>query len=123
MHTYINVERWLSGRKRTTRNRLIGSYSWVRIPPSPDFFSVGQFQKHYISVKIFVNTCNNNNYCIFFLKTVSVNVRLIQINPDFFIQKMLVEILVEFYLSTRIAASESTLECLRKSSQLKLLRI
>ena len=29
------MERWLSGRKRTTRNRLIGNYSWVRIPPSP----------------------------------------------------------------------------------------
>ena len=28
-------ERWLSGRKRTTRNRLIGNYSWVRIPPFP----------------------------------------------------------------------------------------
>ena len=28
-------ERWLSGLKRTTRNRLIGIYSWVRIPPSP----------------------------------------------------------------------------------------
>ena len=35
MHTYKKQERWLSGRKRTTRNRLIGNYSWVRIPPSP----------------------------------------------------------------------------------------
>ena len=30
---------------------------------------------HSINVKIFVNTCDNNNYCIFFLKTVSHNVR------------------------------------------------
>ena len=29
------VERWLSGRKRTTRNRLKGNLPWVRIPPSP----------------------------------------------------------------------------------------
>ena len=35
MHTYKKRERWLSGRKRTIRNRLIGNYSWVRIPPSP----------------------------------------------------------------------------------------
>ncbi len=28
-------ERWLSGRKRTTRNRLKGNLPWVRIPPSP----------------------------------------------------------------------------------------
>ena len=30
-----SVERWLSGRKRTTRNRLKGNLPWVRIPPSP----------------------------------------------------------------------------------------
>ena len=36
MHTYEQAERWLSGRRRTTRNRLIANYySWVRIPPSP----------------------------------------------------------------------------------------
>ena len=29
------MERWLSGRKRTIRNRLTGDCSWVRIPPSP----------------------------------------------------------------------------------------
>ena len=34
------MERWLSGRKRTIRNRLIGNYSWVRIPPSPDYFEI-----------------------------------------------------------------------------------
>ena len=33
------MERWLSGRKRTIRNRLTGDCSWVRIPPSP-FFEV-----------------------------------------------------------------------------------
>ncbi len=34
------MERWLSGRKRTIRNRLTGDCSWVRIPPSPyDFKS------------------------------------------------------------------------------------
>ena len=39
MHTYKHEERWLSGRKRTTRNRLIGNYSWVRIPPSPFIYT------------------------------------------------------------------------------------
>ena len=32
------MERWLSGRKRTIRNRLTGDCSWVRIPPSPLYF-------------------------------------------------------------------------------------
>ena len=31
----MGLERWLSGRKRTTRNRLKGNLPWVRIPPSP----------------------------------------------------------------------------------------
>ena len=31
------LERWLSGRKRTTRNRLKGNLPWVRIPPSPSY--------------------------------------------------------------------------------------
>ena len=34
LHSFL-VERWLSGRKRTTRNRLTGNRPWVRIPPSP----------------------------------------------------------------------------------------
>ena len=33
------MERWLSGRKRTIRNRLTGDCSWVRIPPSPYFYT------------------------------------------------------------------------------------
>ena len=49
MHTYKQKERWLSGRKRTTRNRLIGNYSWVRIPPSPyDFKSLSILGKELV---------------------------------------------------------------------------
>ena len=35
LRLYGRLERWLSGRKRTTRNRLTGNRPWVRIPPSP----------------------------------------------------------------------------------------
>ena len=34
------MERWLSGRKRTIRNRLTGDCSWVRIPPSPLYLNI-----------------------------------------------------------------------------------
>ena len=39
---------------------------------------------HSVRVKIFVNNRNNNNYCIFFLKIESHNVRLIQTMSDHF---------------------------------------
>ena len=46
------MERWLSGRKRTIRNRLTGDCSWVRIPPSPyDFKS-----SNYTNDKFIKNT-------------------------------------------------------------------
>ena len=70
---------------------------WTLLLDSPDFFSVWQCQRHSVSVKIFVNTCNNNNYCIFFLKTVSHNVRWIQTMSDLFSLKVLGEMLGEFW--------------------------
>ena len=69
---------------------------WKLILPSPDFFSVWRCQRSSLRFKIFVNSCYNNNYCIFFLKTVSDNVRWIQTMSDLFSLKVLGEMLGEF---------------------------
>ena len=50
--------------------------------PSPDFFCVWRCQRRSLRFKIFVNACYDNNYYIFFLKTVSDNVRWIQTISD-----------------------------------------
>lgn len=47
------MERWLSGRKRTIRNRLTGDCSWVRIPPSPyDFKSSHSADDKFIKISL-----------------------------------------------------------------------
>ena len=58
------MERWLSGRKRTIRNRLTGDCSWVRIPPSP-FFEVTGCATKCQEVTL---TCNINEISINYAK-------------------------------------------------------
>ena len=53
-----------------------------QLTPSPDFFIVWRCQRRSLRFKIFVHSCYNHNYCIFFLKTVSDNVRWIQTISD-----------------------------------------
>ena len=88
------------------------------ISPSPDFFCVWRCQRRSLRFKIFVNACYDNNYCIFFLKTVSDNFRWIHKMSDLFIKKILVEMLVEFCLFTKTLAPASVWECFMNSFQL-----
>ena len=60
------------------------------------FFLCLRVSENSVKVKILINSCYDNNQSIFFLKTVSLNVRRFQTMSDLFSLKVLVEMLREF---------------------------